>query len=81
MALVREFLENNSPSDFPILLEHVVHDGVHTGDSITARDVPQLISETRKLQRLASDPLILEFANNILELAEASIATGNPIVF
>jgi hypothetical protein len=30
---------------------------------------------------LANDPLIIEFANSVQELAEASMATGNPIVF
>ena len=81
VAHVRGFLEDNSPSDFPMLLERVVHNGMHAGDSVAARDVPQLMSETRKLQRLANDNSILEFANDVLELAEASIATGNPIVF
>jgi len=30
---------------------------------------------------LTSDPLILQFTNDVVELGEASIATGNPIVF
>jgi len=59
----------------------VVYSGVHTGDSVAARDAPQLMSETRRLQRLANDPLIIEFVNSVQELAEASMATGNPIVF
>jgi len=81
VAYVRGFLEDNSPHSFPLLLERVVYSGVHTGDSVAARDVPRLMSETRKLQRLANDPLIVEFTNDMVELAEASIATGNPIVF
>jgi len=81
VAHVRGFLEDNSPSDFPMLLERVVYSGVHTGDSVAARDAPQLMSETRRLQRLANDPLIIEFVNSVQELAEASMATGNPIVF
>jgi hypothetical protein len=81
VAHVRGFLEDNSPSDFPMLLERVVHSGVHAGDSVAARDAPQLMSETRRLHRLANGPLIIEFANSVPELAEASMATGNPIVF
>ena len=81
VAHVRGFLRDKSPNDFPLLLERVVYNGVHSGDWIAARDVPQLMSETRKLQGLASDPLILEFTNDVMELADASIATGNPIVF
>ena len=81
VAHVRGFLENNSPNAFPLLLERVVYSGVHCGDWIAASDVPKLISETRKLRDLASDPFIVGFTNDMIELAEASIATGNPIVF
>jgi hypothetical protein len=81
VAYVREFLENNSPPSFPLLLERVVYTGTHSGDWLAARDVPQLLAETQTLQGLTNDPLILEFANAMVELAEASKATGNPIVF
>lgn len=81
IAHVRGFLEGKSPNDFPLLLERVVYNGTHSGDWIAARDVPQLMSEAQKLQGLARDPVILEFTNDVMELAEASIATGNPIVF
>jgi len=64
-----------------LLLERVVYDGVHSGDWIAARDVPQLMGESRKLQSLTSDRVIVEFTNDMMELAEASIATINPIVF
>jgi len=40
--------------------------------------VPQ---QTRRLQGLTTDPLIVQFTNDVVVLAEASIATGNPIVF
>jgi hypothetical protein len=78
---VRGFLEDNSPNEFPLLLERVVYSGTHTGDWIAARDVPQLMRETRKLRSLTSDLVIVGFTNDMMELAEASIATGNPIVF
>ena len=81
VAYVRGFLEDHSPNSFPLLLERVVYSGVHSGDRVTASDVPQLLTETRRLQGLTSDPLILQFTNDVVELAEASIATGNPIVF
>lgn len=81
VAYVRGFLEENSQNDFPLLLQRVVYDGTHAGDWIAARDVPQLLKETRKLQGLTTDPIIVEFTNDMLALEEASIATGNPIVF
>ncbi len=81
VAYVRGFLENHSPNSFPLLLERVVYSGSHSGDWVAASDVPQLLTETQRLQGLTSDPLILQFTNDVVELAEASIATGNPIVF
>ena len=60
---------------------YVVYNGTHSGDWIAARNVPQLMNETRKLQGLTSDAFIVEFTNDMMELAQASIATGNPIVF
>ena len=81
VAYVREFLQSHSPNDFPLMLERVVYSGSHCGDWIALSDVPQLLAETRRLQGLTSDPLILEFANDVAALAEASLATGNPIVF
>jgi hypothetical protein len=52
VAYVRGFLENNSPHSFPLLLERVVYSGAHTGDCVAASDTPQLLNETRRLQRL-----------------------------
>ncbi|HLJ29840.1 MAG TPA: hypothetical protein VKY85_24235 [Candidatus Angelobacter sp.] len=54
---------------------------MHTGDWIAAQDVPELLDEARKLQRSTEDPLIIQFMNDLIELADASIATRNPIVF
>jgi hypothetical protein len=81
VAYVRGFLEDNSPNSFPLLLERVVYSGTHSGDWVAASEVPQLLTETRRLQGLTSDPVIIQFTNDVIELAEASIATGNPIVF
>ena len=81
VAYVRGFLEEHVPNGFPVLLERVVYTGTHSGDWVAAGDVPQLLTETRRLQGLTSDPLVLQFVNDVVELAEASIATGNPIVF
>jgi hypothetical protein len=81
VAYVRGFLENNSPHNFPLLLERVVYSATHSGDLVAASDVPQLLTETRTLRGLTNDPLILQFANDVVELADASIATGNSIVF
>ena len=81
VAYIRGFLENHSPNSFPLLLERVVYSGTHSGDWVAASDVPQLLTETRKLQGSTSDALILQFTNDVVELAQASIATGNPIVF
>lgn len=81
VAYVRGFLEDNSPNDFPLLLGRVVYSGTHCGDWVAVSAVPQLLTETRRLQDLTSDPVIRQFTNDVIELAEASIATGNPIVF
>ncbi len=81
VAYVRAFLANHSPNSFPLLLERVVSSGSHSGDWVAASDMPQLLTETRRLQGLTCDPLILQFTNDVVELGEASIATGNPIVF
>jgi hypothetical protein len=81
IACVRGFLENNPSHGFQLLLERVAYSGSHSGDWVAVSDVPQLLTETRRLQGLTDDPIILQFANDVVELAEASIATGNPIVF
>ncbi len=78
---VRNFLEGNSPTSFPMLCTRVVYSGMHTGDWIAAQDVPELLDEARKVQRSTEDPLINQFMNDLIELADASIATRNPIVF
>ena len=81
VAHVRHFLESNSPTRFPLLRTRVVYSGIHAGDWIAAQDAPELLDEVRKLLGCTKDPLIIQFTNDLIELADASIATGNPIVF
>ncbi len=81
VASVSRFIEATSALDFPILSERVVYSGSHSGDWIAAIDASLLLNEARKLDTITRDPLIHEFANSLIELAEVSIETGNPIVF
>lgn len=68
---------------FPILLEQVLYDGTHTGDWIAIKTSPALLKEVNTVLQ-SSDILAdseKEFFNNMKLLCEASIATGNPIMF
>src|SRR5260370_23188658 len=68
---------------FPILLEKVLYDGTHTGDWIPIKQSPALLKEVETV--LHSRDILAdsekEFFNNMKRLCEASIATGNPIMF
>jgi hypothetical protein len=68
---------------FPILLEKVLYDGTHTGDWIPVKESPALLKEVETV--LHSKDILAdsekEFFENMKELCEASIATGNPIMF
>ena len=81
VASVRDLLERNSPNSFPMLCTRVVYSGTHTADWIAAQDAPQLLDEARKLLGSTQDPLLIQFMNDLIELADASMATRNPIVF
>lgn len=68
---------------FPILLGKVLYDGTHTGDSIPSRQAAKLLQEVETVLH-SSDILAdseKEFFNNMKQLCEASVATGNPIMF
>jgi hypothetical protein len=68
---------------FPILLEKVLYNGTHTGDFIPIKQSPSLLKEVNTVLH-SSDILAdseKEFFNNMKLLCEASIATGNPIMF
>jgi hypothetical protein len=78
---VRDFVDRNLPTSVPILRTRVVYSGTHCCDWIAAQDAQLLLDEVRKLQDRTKDPLIVQFTDDLIELAEASIATKNPIVF
>ena len=83
---LRSFLRGlqGSPGPrFPILLEKVLYDGTHTGDWISSKEAAKLLKEV-SLVLHSSDILAdseKEFFTNMKLLCEASIATGNPIMF
>ena len=83
---LRSFLRalQGSPGPrFPILLEKVLYDGTHTGDWIPVKKSPALLKEVNTVLH-SSDILSeseKEFFGNMKQLCEASIATGNPIMF
>ncbi len=83
---VRDFLkglQGDPGPKFPILLKRVVYDGTHTGDWIPARQTRALLKEVETV--LASRDILTEgekdFFDAMKRLCEASLATGNPIVF
>ena len=83
---VREFLrglQGDPGPKFSILLKKVVYDGTHTGDWIPIKESPALLKEVNTVLH-SSDILAdseKEFFTNMKLLCEASIATGNPIMF
>jgi hypothetical protein len=83
---VRAFLrhlQGNPGPKFPILLNQVVYDGTHTGDRIPIKKVPALLKEVDTV--LHSKDILapgeMEFFTNMKQLCEASIKTGNAILF
>jgi hypothetical protein len=83
---LRQFLkglQGNPGPKFPILLKQVVYDGTHTGDWIPLEETPDLMREVDLV--LGSFDILTEsekdFFQSMKRLCEASIATGNPIVF
>jgi hypothetical protein len=78
---VRESLASISGEDFSVIRERVVYSGSHSGDWISATDSARLLQEARSLRVKSVDPVTIQFASDLIELAEASVATGNPIVF
>ena len=76
-------LQGNPGPKFPVLLESVLYDGTHTGDWIASKDAAKLLQEVDTVLH-SSDILAdseKEFFNNMKQLCEASLATGNPIMF
>jgi hypothetical protein len=76
-------LQGSPGPQFPILLENVLYDGTHTGDWIPIEESRPLLTEVNTVLH-SSDILAdseKEFFNNMKLLCEASIETGNPIMF
>jgi hypothetical protein len=86
IAHVRDFLrclEDEPGPRFPVLLKHVVYDGTHSGDWIAATTAVELLKEVDTVLH-SSDILAAsekEFFGSMKRLCEASMASGNPIVF
>ena len=79
---VKTFIESYTVSDtLPILRERVVYSGTHCGDSIEAADAAVLLGELQELRRLDLDTVVSEFAADLVAACEASVTSGNPIVF
>jgi hypothetical protein len=68
---------------FSILLNDVLYDGTHTGDWIPAKKTRALLKEVETVlhsRDILSDSE-KEFFDNMKELCEASLKSGNPIMF
>jgi hypothetical protein len=69
--------------DFRILPEKVLYDGTHTGDWISSKIAEKLLKEVDAV--LHSSDILADsdkvFFNNMKLLCEASVATGNPVMF
>lgn len=76
-------LQGDPAPRFPMLLKKVVYDGTHTGDWIGSKEAGRLLQEVDTV--LHSSDILSEaekgFFASMKRLCEASIATGNPIVF
>ncbi len=75
------YVRDRLGGDFPMIRERVVYSGEHSGDWISAVDSARMLEEAQALSAEATDPIVGHLANDLVELAEASVATGNPIVF
>jgi hypothetical protein len=86
VAHIRELarhLQRSPGSKFPVLLERVIYSGSHTGDWLPNSQAAPLLEEV-KIVLHSADVLSdteREFFEALRRLCEASIATGNPIMF
>jgi hypothetical protein len=86
IAHIRESLrelESRPGPRFPILLQEVAYNGIHTGDSIRYENAQGLLKEVEAVLRRADilEADEKEFFCKMKRLCEASIETHNPIVF
>jgi hypothetical protein len=85
IGFVRSLL-SASAEQFPVLLNRVVYDGTHAGDSLGIGDVQQLLAEVDHLRRVhaqdhSGEEIIREVERQIMELVEAAQRLRKPIVF
>jgi hypothetical protein len=76
-------LQGSPGPKFPILLEKVLYDETHTGDWISSKIAAELFEEVDTVLH-SSDILAdsaKEFFPHMKILCQASLATGNPIMF
>jgi hypothetical protein len=71
----------NARRRFPLLSEKVVYSGIHCGDWISSSEAQSLVEELEVLSSRAEDEFHREFIQTMRQLCEASLASGNPIVF
>lgn len=84
VAHIREWINAeacNTQRGFPLLSEKVVYSGIHCGDWIPTSDAQMLLEELEALNSRAQDEYHREFMETMKQLCEASLASGNPIVF
>jgi len=81
VAFLRDEVEKIGKSTFPIVLGKVLYSGTPCGDAIPARDVAALSRELKSFERHQLTRELGDFVVDMKELCEASLATGNPIVF
>lgn len=85
IGLLRTELERAS-EQFPILVTKVVYSGSHAGDFLPAEDIPALQKELDALSAFRcsnaqADRFMVEFRNQMSELAMVARLVGKPIAF
>lgn len=74
-------IETQIGTQFPILMEKVVYSGIHAGDWLRSEQTKLMAQELEVLRPMIQDDYHQEFVKTMQQLYEASITTGNPIVF
>jgi hypothetical protein len=73
--------ERHTGRKFPVVSEMVVYSGSHAGDCIGSQDAELLRNEIEELGSHTTDKITSEFIDSMKQLCDASLATGNPILF
>lgn len=86
-----ELSKPQEPFDaFPVMLQRVVYNGSHVGDSIDPQLAAKLLDEVKRAEggrdkyrfhRDRDEKTFERFLTALRRLSEASVRTGNPIVF